>query len=232
MPSRAPYENLEGQLDMWRDCKPQPDSDGLFDATGARKDEIRILVALARGHEVSYNWCGTERPRIGYVVVKSGDRWRNIDKSALLRVCDAGLVDSPGFRRPHDDGDWSEPCSLTAAGQAAAANLMMDDDVIFAAPKASSEEQRQAAKAKRTAAAVFKALTFNAARIRGRQVKFVGARDSLVDGFTGVYRYPLADDVMTIVRPHCEEFTDVDGKTSLRITGAGIAATTRPKRAK
>lgn len=44
---RAPYEELEGQLDMWRDyattqCNrvraknkpPEPDSDGLFDATG------------------------------------------------------------------------------------------------------------------------------------------------------------------------------------------------------
>lgn len=199
----------------------------------ARKDDIRILVALARGYEVAYNWCGAERPRFGYVVVKSGYRWRNIDKSALLRVCDAGLVDSSGFGRPCDYGDWSEPCTLTAAGQAAAADLTMDDDVIFAVPKVSSEEQRQAAKAKRKAAEICKLMTFNAARIRGNQVKFLGARDNiLVDGFVKAYRYPLADDVMAIIRPHCEEFTDVDGKTSVRINEAGIAATARRKRAR
>lgn len=166
------------------------------------------------------------------MVVKSGDRWRNIDKSALLRVHDAGLLHSPGFSRPHDDGDWLEACTLTDAGRAAAADLTMDDDVIFAVPKVSSEEQRQAAKAKRMAKAVLKVLTFNAARIRNNQVKFVGAHATLVDGFVGVCRYPLAADVMTLVRPHCEAFTDVDRKTSLRISEVGIAATARQKRAR
>lgn len=108
----------------------------------------------------------------------------------------------------------------------------MYDDVIFAASKAPSEEQRQAAKAKRTAAGILKVLTFNAARIRGNQVKFVGARDTLVDGFARAYRHRLSEDVMTLVKPHCETFIDVDGKMSLRITEAGIAATARSKRAR
>jgi hypothetical protein len=58
----------------------------------------------------------------------------------------------------------------------------------------------------------------------------VGARDSLVDGFAEAYRYPIADHVMAIVRPHLEPFVDVDGKEPLRITEAGIAPTVTPKR--
>jgi hypothetical protein len=34
---------------------------------------------------------------------------------------------------------------------------------------------------------------------------------------------------MALIRPHCEQFVDFDGKESLRITVAGIAATARPK---
>jgi hypothetical protein len=50
MPNRAPYEDMEGQLDMWKDyattqCNraraknqpPEPDADGLFDAAAVRE---------------------------------------------------------------------------------------------------------------------------------------------------------------------------------------------------
>jgi hypothetical protein len=88
-----------------------------------------------------------------------------------------------------------------------------------------------ASRAKRTTKQVLKVLTFNSGRIRGSQVMFVsGGR--LVAGFASAYREPLSEAIMNLVRPHCEEFTDVDGKQSLRITEAGIAATARPRRAR
>jgi len=71
-------------------------------------------------------------------------------------------------------------------------------------------------------------LTFNGGRIRGDRVMFVGG-EGLVAGYASAYRGPLPDDVMALIRPHCEQFVDIDGKESLRITVAGIAATARPK---
>jgi hypothetical protein len=70
-----------------------------------RKDDTRILVALGRGYQVAFNWCGTWRPRFGYVTVRHGERRRNVDKSALWRVYGSGLVEAPGFHRCCDDGD-------------------------------------------------------------------------------------------------------------------------------
>jgi hypothetical protein len=43
-------------------------------------------------------------------------------------------------------------------------------------------------------------------------------------------RYEITDGVWGLIEPHLEPFVDVDGKESLRITEAGIAATARPKR--
>lgn len=59
---------------------------------------------------------------------------------------------------------------------------------------------------------------------------FIGGKDFLVAGFASPYRSPLSADVMALIHPHCEPFIDIDGKESLRITDAGIAATVRPKR--
>jgi hypothetical protein len=194
-----------------------------------RKDDTRILVALARGYTVSYHWAGTERPRFGYVTVKHGERWRNIDKSALWRVCDAGLVDSAWSNRCCDYGDWSEPCALTAAGRAAAADLTMSDDALFAAPKVSSPEQLQMARDKSLAKDIIRVLTFNGDRIRDRHVRFASG-ESLVEPHWRRIQYEITDGVWCLIDPHLEAFVDVDGKESMRITEAGIAATARTKR--
>jgi hypothetical protein len=57
--ARAPYENLPGQLDMWKDYAtlaansvrtknppPEPDADGLFDVAGVT--EITVARKCAR----------------------------------------------------------------------------------------------------------------------------------------------------------------------------------------
>lgn len=75
---------------------------------------------------------------------------------------------------------------MCAAGQAAAAALLaiaLDD--LFIAPKVTSPEVLAAARAKRLARKVIRVLTFNSARIRGRQVMVVGG-NSLVAGFASV----------------------------------------------
>ena len=53
----------------------------------------------------------------------------------------------------------------------------------------------------------------------------------LQDAFASTYRGEIWEAIMALLTPHLELFVDVDGKEPLRITEAGIAATTRKRRA-
>jgi hypothetical protein len=148
---------------------------------------------------------------------------------SLKAAVAAGLIDRGPEIDFHRGQSSAHLWVLTLAGQAAAAALPpVDLDALFVAPKGSSPEVLAAARVKRLARKVIGVLTFNGGRIRGDRVMFVGG-EGLVAGYASAYRGPLPDDVMALIRPHCEQFVDIDGKESLRITVAGIAATARPK---
>jgi hypothetical protein len=196
-------------------------------------DDIRILVALRDGNAVNFYWYGTERPRFSLDRVEDTDgRWRNVAHRACWRLIDAGLIDCDHMQRPLDYGDWSSPYRLTDAGKSAAAELgQVLDDIMFAPVKRTPPEKLDRARHLRHSKQVISALTFKGCRIRDCQVKRVSyGGQSLQDTYFSGTRFRLPDGVMEILHPHLEAFVDVDGKESLRITEAGIAATAKRQR--
>jgi hypothetical protein len=124
----------------------------------------------------------------------------------------------------HQEHEWT----LTEAGQAAAAGFPhVNADVFFAPPKATSPEKLDQAHHRRHAKKGVRALTSSACRIHGKQVKRVGWNSLLDSVWLSGCRHELPDAVMEILLPHLEPFVDDDGRESLRITAAGIAATAK-----
>jgi hypothetical protein len=191
-------------------------------------DDTRILVAL-RKYAVAFHWRGTERPRFSLDRIEHPDgRRRTVAHTACRRLFDDGLIETDGWSRPCDYGDWSEPYRLTEAGTLAAAHLAdIDDDQMFAPPKVTPPEKLEQGRNRRHAAKVIKVLTFNRGRIRGRRVMFPGAGASLTTPYASSLRSFIPDAVMTLLTPHLEAFVDVGGQESLRITESGIVATAK-----
>jgi hypothetical protein len=169
---------------------------------------------VAQGLRGAVHWYGTERPRFSLDRIKHPDgRWRNVAYTACRRLADAGLIETDGWNRPGDYGDWSEPYLLTEAGVRAAADLDgITDDKMFAAVKETPPEKLDRARHLRHSKKVIRALTFHGCRIRGNQVKRVYSRDnSLADVYYSGCGFDLPDAVMALLTPHLEPFVDVDG---------------------
>ena len=192
-------------------------------------DDARILVALRNGYQVAFNWYGTERPRFSLDRIKHPDgRWRNVAHTSCRRLRSAGLIADEYANRPLDYGDWSGPYRLTEEGALAAAAIDdIPDETMFAAVKETPPEKLDRARHIRPAKKVISALTFHSCRIRGNEVMRVGLGDKLESAYYSGCRRDLPGEVMTILTPHLEHFTDVDGAESLRISEAGIVATAK-----
>lgn len=159
-------------------------------------------------------------------------RERSINYPAVSAAIADGLIDRGPELDFHRDQADAHLWVLTPAGQTAAASLpqIQLDDLFVVAP-ATPPEVLAARRNKLLAKQVLRVMTFNGGRIRGSQVSFV-AGNGLVAAFASAYREPLSADVMSLITPHCESFTDIDGKQSLRITEAGITATASIVRSK
>lgn len=81
MPDLPTYQSFEAQLDMWRDCKPQPDSDGLFDVTGVAWIAGRRRCAVSVQSDLVLTVVA--KAAIQLVAIAPG-RW---DPVAILTAC-------------------------------------------------------------------------------------------------------------------------------------------------
>jgi hypothetical protein len=213
---------LPGQLDIFKDYGAR--------MSGKQKltDDARILVALRKGYAVNFHWHGEDRPRFSRDCIADGDRWRNVAHTACRRLHAAGLIVTNGWSRPGDFADWEAPYKLTERGVMAAADLAdIPDAAMFATRKETPPDKLDAARHRRHVAKIAEALTFNAARLRNSHVMFAGGGTSLITPYASALRSKVPDAVMLMLAPHMEAFVDVDGKESLRITEAGIAATAK-----
>jgi len=171
-------------------------------------DTIRILVGLrdgcrftgGRGHRYGRGHAFFEHDLLYH---PDGQRVRSIGYSYVQKAMQTGLVERGPDVDPDRRNNEFEAHSwiLTEAGQAAAAALPeIPVDGLFVVV-VTSPKVLEAARNKATARKIFKVLTFNAAKIRDNQVKFVGGASYLIDGFASAYRWPLSDAVMAIIQP-------------------------------
>ncbi|WP_375312825.1 hypothetical protein WHZ77_05975 [Bradyrhizobium sp. A5] len=204
----------------------------------SRKDDGRILVALRDGLAFRYlygNSAGWGNSFGHWYIEHPDGRRRYMDWPCTRRLRDGGMIEhtSDELNYPSDcETRGIQNWTLTEAGQAAAAALpAITVDDMFARPKVTPPEKLEAARHKLKARKIAGVLTFNSARIRDRRVMFEGGGKTLTGAFASTYSGEIPDPVMEMLAPHLESFVDVDGKESLRITEAGIAATARKRRA-
>lgn len=185
--------------------------------------QAQILIALRDGDRLfrrprGETWWLESTDDGRRVDVDRREAWRAIEHqliSAGANQTDAQITEYGATEKGQRVGAWARPDTTLW-------DLTREWSPEHAAKLAASRNKRLARK-------VHDVLTFNAVRLRGSQVMFVGRDGALTPAFASAYREPLPEAVMALVRPHCEEFIDIDGEPSLRITEAGIAATARKR---